>query len=81
MKIHDFDEKFYDYVRTWMALHPGLNERQIEESYNEMMTSWLNATATWLNGEKPGVFALMGAVVVITSITGWSIFGQEKQEG
>ena len=33
------------------------------------------------NGEKPGVFALMGAVVVITSITVWSIFGQEKQEG
>ena len=33
------------------------------------------------NGEKPGVFALMGAVVVITSITVWSIFGQEKLEG
>jgi len=29
------------------------------------------------NGEKPGVFALLGAVVVITSITLWSIYGQE----
>ena len=29
------------------------------------------------NGEKPGVFALLGAVVVITSITVWSIYGQE----
>lgn len=31
------------------------------------------------NGEKPGVFALLGAVVVITSITVWSIYGQEKE--
>ncbi len=30
------------------------------------------------DGEKPGVFALIGAVIVITSITLWSIFGQEK---
>lgn len=29
------------------------------------------------NGEKPGVFALLGAVVVITAITLWSIYGQE----
>ena len=32
------------------------------------------------NGEKPGPFALLGAVVVIVSITVWSICGQEKQE-
>ena len=32
------------------------------------------------NGERPGIFALIGAVVVIASITVWSIFGQEKQE-
>ncbi len=32
------------------------------------------------NGERPGVFALIGAVVVIASITVWSIYGQEKQE-
>ena len=30
MKIYDFDEKFYDYARTWVALHPGLTEQQIE---------------------------------------------------
>ena len=30
------------------------------------------------NGERPGVFALLGAAVVITSITVWSICGQEK---
>lgn len=56
MKIYDFDEKFYDYARTWVALHPGLTERQIEESYNEMMLNWLNAPAQWLNGEKPGEY-------------------------
>ena len=56
MKIHDFDEKFYDYARAWVALHPGLTEQQIEDSYNEMMLNWLNAPATWLNGEKPGEY-------------------------
>ena len=30
------------------------------------------------DGERPGVFALLGAAVVITSITVWSICGQEK---
>ena len=30
------------------------------------------------NGERPGIFALLGAVVVIVSITLWSIFGKEK---
>ena len=32
------------------------------------------------DGEKPGIFALLGAVVVIVSITVWSIFGQEKEQ-
>ena len=31
------------------------------------------------NGERPGIFALIGAVVVIASITAWSAFGQEKE--
>ena len=31
------------------------------------------------DGEKPGVFALIGAFIVISSITVWSIFGQEKK--
>jgi len=56
MKIYDFDAKFYDYVRSWMALHPGLREDQVEEKYNEMMMSWLNAPAQWLGGEKPGMY-------------------------
>ena len=56
MKIYDFDEKFFEYVRTWIALHPGLNEKQIEASYNEMMLNWLNAPAKWLDGETPGAY-------------------------
>lgn len=58
MKIFDFDERFYDYARTWMAMHPGMTERQVEERYNEIMLNWLNAPATWLNGEKPGEYFL-----------------------
>ena len=56
MKIYDFDDKFYDYVRTWMAMHPGMTEKQVEESFNEIMLNWLNAPAKWLNGEKPGEY-------------------------
>ncbi len=58
MKIHDFDEHFYDYARTWMAMHPGLTERQVEDSYNEIMMNWLNAPASWLDGETPGEYFL-----------------------
>ena len=32
------------------------------------------------DGEKPGLFALLGAVVVIASITVWSIVGQKKEQ-
>lgn len=56
MKIYDFDEKFFEYVQTWMALHPGLTVKQVEESYNEIMLNFLNAPAKWLNGEKPGMY-------------------------
>ena len=58
MKIHDFDAKFYDYARTWMAMHPGMTEKQVEDSYNEIMLNWLNAPAKWLDGEKPGEYFL-----------------------
>ena len=58
MKIHDFDEKFYDYVRTWMAMHPNMTEKQVEGSYNEILLNWLNAPAKWLDGEKPGEYFL-----------------------
>ena len=30
------------------------------------------------DGERPGIFALVGAVIVVVSITAWCIFGQEK---
>ena len=58
MKIHDFDAKFFDYARTWMAMHPGMTEKQVEDSYNEIMLNWLNAPAKWLDGEKPGEYFL-----------------------
>ena len=32
------------------------------------------------NGEKPGLFALIGGVIVIGSVTLWCIFGREKTE-
>lgn len=54
MKIHDFDGKFFEYAQTWLALHPGLTEAQVEERYNEIMSSWLDAPAKWLDGETPG---------------------------
>ena len=53
MKLHDFDAKFYDYVRVQMAMMPALKEDEVEEKYNQMMQSWLNAPATWLDGVKP----------------------------
>ena len=58
MKIYDFDEKFYDYARAWMAMRPGMTEKQVEESYNEIMLNWLNAPAKWLGGEKSGEYFL-----------------------
>ncbi|HIR87090.1 MAG TPA: EamA family transporter [Candidatus Limivicinus faecipullorum] len=32
------------------------------------------------DGERPGVFALTGGVIVVVSITLWCVFGQEKPE-
>lgn len=32
------------------------------------------------DGEKPGIFALIGAVIVIVSVTVWCAFGQQKEE-
>ena len=58
MKIYDFDAKFYDYARAWMAMRPGMTEKQVEDSYNEIMLNWLNAPAKWLGGEKPGEYFL-----------------------
>jgi len=30
------------------------------------------------DGERPGIFALVGAVIVVVSITVWCIFGQDN---
>jgi drug/metabolite transporter (DMT)-like permease len=30
------------------------------------------------DGERPGVFALIGGVIVIVSVTVWCIFGKEQ---
>lgn len=32
------------------------------------------------DGERPGIFALIGGVIVVVSITIWCVFGQEKPE-
>ena len=37
MKIIDFDARFFEFARKWVAAHPGLTEDQIESSYNSMM--------------------------------------------
>ena len=40
-------------------------------------------TPVWVlifDGERPGVFALIGGVIVVVSITLWCVFGQEKPE-
>lgn len=53
MKIIDFDKKFFEYARKWVLAHPGLNEEQIEDSYNQMMQEWISAPADWLDGAAP----------------------------
>ena len=53
MKIIDFDKKFFEFARKWVAAHPGLTEKQIDESYNRMMEEWLSEKADWLEGDTP----------------------------
>lgn len=53
MKIIDFDKKFFEYARKWVMAHPGLNEEQIENSYNQMMQEWISTPADWLDGAAP----------------------------
>ena len=56
MKIIDFDARFFEFARRWVAAHPGLTEDQIESSYNSMMEEWINAPADWLDGESPATY-------------------------
>jgi len=53
MKIIDFDKKFFEFARKWVAAHPGMTEKQIDESYNRMMEAWLSEPADWLDGAAP----------------------------
>lgn len=53
MKVIDFDKKFFEYARGWVLKHPGLNEEQVEDSFNEMMQEWISAPADWLDGAAP----------------------------
>lgn len=56
MKPIDFDQKFFEYAQGWIALHPNMTEKQIDESYNQIMLDWLNAPAQWLGGATPGTY-------------------------
>ena len=56
MKIVDFDLKFFEYARKWVAKHPNLNEQQVEDSYNIIMGEWINAEADWLDGATPATY-------------------------
>lgn len=56
MKIIDFDLKFFEFARMWVANHPGLNEQQVEDSYNAIMGEWVNAEADWLDGATPATY-------------------------
>lgn len=53
MNIIDFDSRFFDYAREWVAAHPGLTDQQVEDSYNDMMREWISMPADWLNGAAP----------------------------
>lgn len=56
MKIIDFDAKFFEFARKWVAAHPGMTEKQIDESYNRMMEEWIFAPAEWLDGACPAEY-------------------------
>ena len=56
MKIYDYDTKFFEYASGWMALHPNMKPEEAELHYNEMMSSWLDIPAKWLDGVKPGEY-------------------------
>lgn len=53
MKIIDFDAKFFEFAREWIAKHPGLTDQQVEDSYNRMMQEWIAKPAAWLDGAAP----------------------------
>ena len=56
MKIIDFDAKFFEFARDWVAAHPGMTDQQVEDSYNRMMLEWINQPADWLDGAAPAEY-------------------------
>ena len=56
MKINDFDEKFYEFTQNWMAKHPEITVKQVENSYNELMQTWISTPAEWLDGATPDAY-------------------------
>lgn len=73
MKIIDFDQKFFEYARKWVAKHPNLTEKQIDESYNSMMREWLSTKADWLDGKTPAhYFDGFGAAELLDAMLDYS---------
>lgn len=56
MKIIDFDRRFFEYARGWIARHPELTEQQVEDSYNQIMQEWVSQPADWLEGDAPATY-------------------------
>lgn len=82
MKIIDFDRKFFEYARGWIARHPGLTDEQVEDSYNEIMQAWISQPADWLDGARPDeYFERMGdADALIDLMEGYSAAGVNLPE-
>lgn len=58
MQLIDFDERFADYLRVWMAGHEDDfdNADQMEDAVPEVYQSFLDSPADWLGGIKPGEY-------------------------
>ena len=52
----DFDAKFFEFARKWVAAHPGLTEQQVEDSYNRIIEEWVSSPAEWLDGDSPATY-------------------------
>lgn len=59
MICHPFDEHFNQYLRTWLA-SPQNQFDDADEALDalgyELYTRWLNAPASWLDGQTPGLY-------------------------
>ena len=82
MKIIDFDLKFFEYARKWVAKHPNLTEQQVEDSYNIIMGEWINKEADWLDGRTPANYfdQFESAEELIALLRGYSAKGVNLPE-